>query len=61
MSRSPYLVDTDWLFAHLDDDNVAIVDASWYLPAMNRDGRAEYDAQHIPGAVFFDIDDIVDP
>ncbi|MEL7273894.1 MAG: 3-mercaptopyruvate sulfurtransferase [Pseudomonadota bacterium] len=61
MSRSPYLVDTDWLFAHLDDDNVAIVDASWYLPAMNRDGRTEYDAQHIPGAVFFDIDDIVDP
>lgn len=61
MSRNPFLVDTDWLFAHLDDDSVAIVDASWYLPAMNRDGRAEYDAQHIPGAVFFDIDDIVDP
>ncbi|MEM9733464.1 MAG: 3-mercaptopyruvate sulfurtransferase [Pseudomonadota bacterium] len=61
MTRSPYLVDTDWLFAHLDDDDIAIIDGSWYLPAMGRDGRAEYDAQHIPGAVFFDIDEIVDP
>ncbi len=58
---SPYLVDCDWLFARLEDDDVSIVDASWYLPDMKRDGRAEYDAAHIPGAVFFDLDAIVDP
>ena len=65
MTASPFTVDTDWLFANLDDPNLSIVDASWYLPTMlvngvPRDGRAEYDAQHIPGAVYFDIDDIVD-
>ena len=58
--RSPFVVSTDWLFAHLDDENVSIVDGSWYLPAMNRDAKAEYDVQHIPGAVFFDIDAIAD-
>lgn len=59
--KSPYLVDTDWLFSRLEDPAVSIVDGSWYLPAMNRDGRAEYEAQHIPGAVFFDIDAISEP
>ena len=62
MSRpNPFLVSTDWLFARLDDPDISIVDASWYLPAMKRDGKAEYDEQHIPGAVFFDIDAITDP
>ncbi len=60
-TQNPFLVDTDWLLARLDNPDVSIVDASWYLPNMNRDGRAEFDAQHIPGAVFFDIDKIVDP
>ena len=54
------LVSTDWLSAHLKDPDLRILDASWYLPAMNRDGRAEYEAGHIPGARFFDIDDISD-
>ena len=63
MSASPFTVDTDWLFARLDDPNISLVDASWYLPTMlvngvPRDGKAEYEAQHIPGAVYFDIDDI---
>lgn len=58
---NPYLVDVDWLFAHLDDPSVSIVDGSWYLPNMQRDGLAEYDEQHIPGAVFFDIDKVVEP
>ena len=58
-SINPFLVSTDWLFDHLDDDDVSIVDGSWYLPAMGRDGRDEYDAAHIPGAVFFDIDEVV--
>lgn len=37
-----------------------ILDASWYLPDAGRDGRGEYDAAHIPGARFFDIDDVSD-
>lgn len=53
-------VTTDWLAAHLDAPDLVIVDASWYLPAMNRDGRAEYLARHIPGAVHFDIDTVKD-
>jgi len=39
---------------------VRVVDASWYLPARKRDPKAEYTAGHIPGAVFFDIDEISD-
>lgn len=54
------LVSTDWLAAHLKDPDLRILDASWYLPDMKRDARAEYDAAHIPGARFFDIDDISD-
>ncbi len=54
------LVSTEWLAAHLDAPDVRVVDASWYLPAMNRDPKAEYAAGHIPGAVFFDIDEISD-
>ncbi|MCE6959922.1 3-mercaptopyruvate sulfurtransferase [Cereibacter sphaeroides] len=54
------LVSTDWLAAHLRDPDLRIIDASWYLPAMGRDARAEYEAGHIPGARFFDIDEIAD-
>ncbi|MEC7257258.1 MAG: sulfurtransferase, partial [Pseudomonadota bacterium] len=54
------LVSTDWLAAHLKDPDLRILDASWYLPADGRDPKAEYDAGHIPGARFFDIDDISD-
>ena len=54
------LVSTEWLAAHLNDPDLRILDASWYLPDMGRDGRAEYDAAHIPGARFFDIDEITD-
>ena len=54
------LASTDWLAAHLDAPDVRVVDASWYLPAMNRDAKAEYANAHIPGAVYFDIDEIAD-
>lgn len=54
------LVSTDWLAAHLKDPDLRILDATWYLPDMNRDPRADYDAAHIPGARFFDIDEISD-
>lgn len=60
MTASPHLVSTAWLAAHLGDENLAVVDGSWHLPAANRSGHAEYLAAHIPGAVFFDIDKIAD-
>ncbi len=58
---APYpLVSTAWLGEHLDAPDVRIADASWYLPQAGRDARAEYRSAHIPGAVFFDIDDLSD-
>ena len=54
------LVSTDWLANHLRDPDLRVLDASWYLPAMARDPKAEYEAGHIPGARFFDIDEISD-
>jgi thiosulfate/3-mercaptopyruvate sulfurtransferase len=54
------LVSTQWLEAHLNDPDLRVIDASWYLPVMGRDGRAEYNLCHIPGARYFDIDEISD-
>ncbi len=54
------LVSTEWLANHLKDPDLRVLDGSWYLPAMQRDAKAEYEAAHIPGARFFDIDDISD-
>lgn len=59
-TRPEALVSTDWLAAHLTAPDVRIVDASWYLPQQKRDPKAEYAAAHIPGAVYFDIDEISD-
>ena len=54
------LVSTDWLLAHLSDPDVVVIDASWHMPATNRDGRREFLAGHIPGAAFFDLDAVSD-
>jgi thiosulfate/3-mercaptopyruvate sulfurtransferase len=54
------LVDTDWLAQHLDDAGVRIVDATWHMPAVGRAGREDFEAGHIPGAVFWDIDAVAD-
>jgi thiosulfate/3-mercaptopyruvate sulfurtransferase len=55
------LVSTDWLAAHLDDPHVRVVDSSFKLPGITPTARHDYDRAHIPGAVFFDIDDIAEP
>jgi thiosulfate/3-mercaptopyruvate sulfurtransferase len=60
-ARPDALVDTDWLAAHLGDPHVRVVDASFTLPGITPTGRENYDRGHIPGAVFFDIDDIAQP
>ncbi|HEV2816633.1 MAG TPA: 3-mercaptopyruvate sulfurtransferase [Allosphingosinicella sp.] len=54
------LVSTDWLEAELGAPDLRVIDATYFLPAMGRDARAEYEAAHIPGAVFFDLDEISD-
>jgi len=54
------LVSTSWLADRLGDPNGQVVDATWYMPGETGDGRADYAAGHIPGAVFFDIDAIAD-
>ena len=58
--KSAFVISRDDLKARLGEPGLAIVDASWYLPAAGRNGRDEYDAAHIPGAVFFDQDVIAD-
>jgi thiosulfate/3-mercaptopyruvate sulfurtransferase len=60
VTTAPALVGTDWLAAHLADGDVRVIDATWYLPHLQRDARAEFEAAHLPGAVYFDIDAISD-
>ncbi|WP_310619624.1 3-mercaptopyruvate sulfurtransferase [Flexibacterium corallicola] len=50
------MVTTQWLEDHLGAPDLVVLDASYYLPAMNRDAKQEYDEAHIPGALYFDID-----
>ncbi|MFT7390948.1 MAG: thiosulfate/3-mercaptopyruvate sulfurtransferase [Paracoccaceae bacterium] len=59
-SDSQQIVSTEWLEAHLSAPDVKVLDASWHMPDTGRDAKAEYAAAHIPGAGFFDIEDISD-
>jgi thiosulfate/3-mercaptopyruvate sulfurtransferase len=54
------LISTEQLARQLDAPDLRVVDATWYMPSQGRNARAEYEACHIPGAVFFDIDEIAD-
>jgi len=54
------LVSTEWLAQHLYDPDLRVFDASWFLPTVDRNAKAEYEKAHIPGARFFDIDEIAD-
>ncbi|HTZ35446.1 MAG TPA: 3-mercaptopyruvate sulfurtransferase [Stellaceae bacterium] len=55
------LVTTEWLHDHLEDADLRVVDASYKQPGVTPTAREDYDAGHIPGAVFFDIDDVAEP
>lgn len=66
MRREEVFVTPEWLNERIDHPDILPVDASWYLPTMLRDGEprnghAEYQEAHIPGAVFFDLDAQSDP
>ncbi len=54
------LVSTEWLAGELGAPDLRVIDASIFLPGSGRNARAEYEAEHIPGAVFMDLDEIVD-
>lgn len=56
----PDLVTTEWLESSLGAHDIAVVDATWFLPTESRDAAAEYAAAHIPGAAFFDLDSVAD-
>lgn len=55
------LVTTEWLEAELGAPDLRVVDASFYLAEHGRDARAEFEAAHIPGAVFLDLATLADP
>lgn len=55
------LVSTEWLAGHLRKPGLRVVDASWFFPNSGKTGRGEFEREHIPGAVFFDIDEIAAP
>jgi thiosulfate/3-mercaptopyruvate sulfurtransferase len=55
-----WLVETDWLGAHLDAPDIIVLDASFHLPGSGRDAAEEFREAHIPGALFFDIEEISD-
>lgn len=50
------LVSAEWLKDNLHQKNLVLFDASWHMPATNRDGYVEWQAEHIKGARFFDYD-----
>src|SRR5580692_11068329 len=54
------LVTTEWLAAVLGQPGLVIFDATKYLPNEDKDGKAEFLTAHIPGARYFDIDEIAD-
>jgi thiosulfate/3-mercaptopyruvate sulfurtransferase len=59
-SLLPTLISSEWLAAHWGEPDLRVVDATWYLPWLKRDARAEFVERHVPGAVYFDIDAVSD-
>lgn len=60
MSTSEPVVSVDWLHANLKEPDMKVLDASWYMPDQQRNPLQEYQVAHIPGALFFDVDEISD-
>ena len=54
------LVSTDWLAKELGASDLRVVDATKFMGGGERNARAEYEAGHIPGAVFMDLGDLTD-
>ncbi|XP_039840201.1 thiosulfate/3-mercaptopyruvate sulfurtransferase 2-like isoform X1 [Panicum virgatum] len=60
LPRTEPVVSPEWLHANLKDPDVKVLDASWYMPAEQRNPLQEYQVAHTPGALFFDVDGISD-
>jgi thiosulfate/3-mercaptopyruvate sulfurtransferase len=60
LQTKTWLTETEELARELDAPDLVIIDASWHMPDAGRDAHAEYLEGHIPGAIFFDIDEIAD-
>ncbi|UGA55856.1 3-mercaptopyruvate sulfurtransferase [Vibrio sp. VB16] len=56
---SSSVVDVDWLKTHLNHPELTVIDASWFMPGIERDGRSEWQSERIPGALFFDFDTLI--
>lgn len=54
------LVSTEWLANELGTPDLRIVDATFFLAAEGRDARAEFEAAHIPGSAFLDLEEMAD-
>jgi thiosulfate/3-mercaptopyruvate sulfurtransferase len=54
------LVSTDWLRKNFINKNIKILDCSWHMPTTKRSGKLEFEQTHIPGSIFFDIDEFSD-
>lgn len=54
------VVSVAWLAERLDAPDIRVIDATWFMPNDPRNARALYDERRIPGALFFDIDEIAD-
>ena len=56
------LASAAWLKANIDAPNLQVLDATWIPPFLKDQpsGRAHYQTRHIPGAAYFDIDEIAD-
>lgn len=54
-------VSTEWLADHLGRPGLTILDSTWYMHGSGKDARAEFVQRHIPGAAFFDVDEVAAP
>ena len=62
--RGKWIVSPQWLHERLGDPELVVLDASWVLPEEATPGsspREEFEEEHIPGALYFDIDEVADP
>lgn len=58
--RSDPVVPPAWLADRLEAPDTRVLDATWFMPSDPRDAKALFAERRIPGAQFFDIDDIAD-
>ena len=56
----PAFVSIPWVHSNLEAPGITVIDGSWHMPATGRDARVEFAERALPGAVFFDIEQVAD-